>query len=54
VQEAFLVGSATYAIYDFTVMALFKDYPLYLALGDTLWGGILFATVRYILDRFKI
>jgi uncharacterized membrane protein len=54
VQEAFLTGMAAYAIYDFTVMALFKDYPLHLAIGDTLWGGILFAATRYILDILKV
>jgi uncharacterized membrane protein len=54
VQEAFLTGMAAYAIYDFTVMALFKDYPLSLAIGDTIWGGVLFAIVRYLLDVLKV
>lgn len=45
VTEAFWLGAATYAVYDFTVLAVFKDYPLYLAVGDTLWGGTLFALV---------
>ncbi len=51
VEEAFLIGAATYAVYDFTVLAVFKDYPLYLAVGDTLWGGTLFAIV-YTLKSF--
>jgi uncharacterized membrane protein len=45
VQEAFLMGAATYAVYDFTMLAVFKDYTLFLALADTLWGGALFAIV---------
>jgi uncharacterized membrane protein len=45
VEEAFWIGAATYAVYDFTVLAVFKDYPLYLAVGDTLWGGALFSIV---------
>ena len=53
-KDAFLTGAAVYAVYDFTVMAIFKDYPLYLALGDTLWGGILFTGVRYLADKFNI
>ena len=49
-----LSWAAVYAVYDFTVMAIFKDYPLYLALGDTLWGGILFTGVRYLADKFDL
>jgi uncharacterized membrane protein len=49
--DAFKMGIATYAVYDFTNMALFKDYPLSFALMDTLWGGILLAAVRYALNR---
>lgn len=51
IQEAFQVGVATYAVYDFTNLAMFKHYTLKFALMDTLWGGILFATVRYALTR---
>lgn len=51
VQEAFQVGVATYAVYDFTTLAMFKQYPLKFALMDTVWGGILMATVRYALGR---
>jgi uncharacterized membrane protein len=51
VEEAFWIGAATYAVYDFTVLAVFKEYPLYLAVGDTLWGGTLFAIV-YTLKSF--
>jgi hypothetical protein len=53
-RQAFYVGMATYAVYDFTVMAVFEKYPLYLAVGDTLWGGILFAIVYYIRERFQL
>jgi uncharacterized membrane protein len=50
-MEAFKVGVATYAVYDFTNLAMFKNYTLQFALMDTLWGGILFATTRYALSR---
>lgn len=53
-KDAFLTGAAVYAVYDFTVMAVFKEYPLYLALGDTLWGGILFLAIRYVVDKFGL
>jgi uncharacterized membrane protein len=41
-NEAFLTGAATYAVYDFTLMAVFSKFSLTTALSDTLWGGILF------------
>jgi uncharacterized membrane protein len=49
--EAFKMGVAVYAVYDFTNMALFKNYTLSFAIMDSLWGGILFAAVRYSLNR---
>jgi uncharacterized membrane protein len=36
-------GACVYAVYDFTTLAIFDKYPLYIALLDTLWGGVLFA-----------
>jgi len=53
-KEAFLMGASVYAVYDFTVLAAFKDYPLYLAVGDTIWGGLLFSAVFFLRDRFKL
>lgn len=47
-KDAFLTGLAVYAVYDFTVMAAFDKYPLYLAVGDSLWGGLLFTAVFYV------
>jgi uncharacterized membrane protein len=42
-------GLAVYAVYDFTNLAVFKNYTLEFAVADTIWGGILFATSYYIL-----
>jgi uncharacterized membrane protein len=53
-KDAFLVGAAVYAVYDFTVFAAFKEYPLYMALADTLWGGLLFCAIFWLRDTFKI
>jgi uncharacterized membrane protein len=53
-KDAFLTGASVYAVYDFTLMAVFKDYNLGMAVADTLWGGTLFTMTRYIVDRFKI
>lgn len=43
VRGAFLSGAAVYAVYDFTNLAVFKDYTLGFAVADTLWGGVLFS-----------
>jgi uncharacterized membrane protein len=50
--EAFYIGLATYAVYDFTNLATLKNYDLSFALVDSLWGGVLFAMARFILNRF--
>ncbi len=47
-KDAFLTGLAVYAVYDFTVLAAFKDYTYHLAISDTIWGGILFMIIHYL------
>lgn len=49
--DAFKMGVAVYAVYDFTNLALFKNYTLSFAIMDSLWGGVLLAAVRYALNR---
>lgn len=41
-NEAFRIGLATYAVYDFTNYALLKDYDWKFGIADTVWGGVLF------------
>lgn len=50
--QAFSMGAATYAVYDFTNLATLKNYSLPFAIMDSLWGGILFAIAHTILNRF--
>lgn len=50
IQGAFLNGAAVYAVYDFTNLAILKDYKVEFAVMDTLWGGTLFALAHYILS----
>ena len=49
-MDAFWMGLSTYAVYDFTNLSTLKNYSLNFALMDSLWGGILFAIVRSILN----
>lgn len=51
-QEAFLIGFTTYAVYDFTNLAILKNYDLGFAVADTFWGGILFTIVYGIRKTF--
>jgi len=53
-QDAFLTGMCVYAVYDFTVLAAFKEYPLYMAVADSIWGGLLFTAVFWVRGRFNM
>jgi uncharacterized membrane protein len=53
-KDAFLTGMCVYAVYDFTVLAAFKEYPLYMAVADTIWGGLLFSAVFWVRGRFNM
>jgi len=51
--EAFLSGFCVYAVYDFTNLSILKKYSPYFAVADSLWGGVLFALARYILNSLQ-
>ena len=51
VNNAFLLGVSTYAVYDFTNYATLNDYSLEFALLDSLWGGILFVILHLIIKE---
>jgi uncharacterized membrane protein len=46
--RAFLLGMCTYGIYDFTNMAIFKDWTINVAIMDTIWGGVLYSLTTLI------
>ena len=52
--RAFLAGLATYAVYDFTQLVTFDKYPLWFAMADSMWGGVLMALVWWIGSHFKL
>lgn len=52
--SAFLIGLATYAVYDFTNLATLANYDLKFAIADSLWGGTLFAIVYTLARRFGL
>ena len=52
-SQAFLLGLCVYAVYDFTLLALMEDYPLKLALMDTVWGGVLMSAAYFVQHKLK-
>ena len=51
VMDAFLFGIVIYGVYETTNWAIFKLWPPFLVIMDTVWGGVLFATTTYIIKK---
>jgi uncharacterized membrane protein len=45
--KGFLFGFIVYGVFDFTNLAIFKDYSLKMAIIDMIWGGILMSIVSF-------
>ena len=54
VMDAFILGIVIYGVFETTNLVLFKKWPTYIAVMDTIWGGILFALTTYIIKKLKI
>jgi len=39
--------------WNFTNMAIFSNYDIFIAIQDTIWGGILFMITNIIFNRIK-
>ena len=52
-NNAFLLGATTYGIFDFTSMAILKNYKLNIALMDMFWGGTLYYIVLMLFRKIK-
>ncbi len=51
-KQAFIYGVCIYGVFDFTNLAIFTRYDWKLAVVDTLWGGVLMASAKYMLQAF--
>ncbi len=49
-----LLGLVLYGIFDFTNLAIFKDYKLSTAILDVFWGSILYFTTTYLTFNFTV
>ena len=43
ILDAFLLGLCVYGVYETTNYATLTNWPIYMLIVDTLWGGLLFA-----------
>jgi uncharacterized membrane protein len=53
-KNAFFVGAATYAIYDFTNLSTLGKYEVRFAVADSLWGGTVFWLTRMVAKALRI
>jgi len=49
VMDAFFLGVFVYGVYELTTYAIFKKWKPQMVAMDTLWGGIMFSAITYIL-----
>ena len=53
VADAFLLGIVIYGVYETTNYALFSNWSIISVIIDTLWGGLLFASTAYVVEKLK-
>ena len=53
VQEAALLGFFTYAVYEFTNLALFKNWSVLTVIIDIIWGTVLFGLTTAIVYKIR-
>ena len=51
--DAFLLGILIYGVYETTNYALFSNWSILTVIMDTLWGGVLFALVTFIINKLR-
>ena len=51
--DAFLLGILIYGVFETTNYALFSKWSILTVMIDTLWGGILFAIVTFIINKLR-
>jgi uncharacterized membrane protein len=53
VSDAFLLGLVIYGVYETTNYALFSNWSIVSVIIDTLWGGLLFASTTFIVEKLR-
>jgi len=49
IKDSFILGVLVYGVYEGTNWATFRQWPAFIVVIDTLWGGVLFAITTHIL-----
>ena len=52
--EAFILGFCVYGIFDFTNIAIFKNYDYFSGIIDMFWGGILFFITTFLTYKINL
>jgi uncharacterized membrane protein len=52
IKTAAILGMLVYGVFNFTNIAIFNNWGLMMTLMNIIWGGILFATVTYLIKKF--
>lgn len=53
-MRAGILGICIYGIYNFTNFTIFDKYNWNIAIIDTIWGGILFTIIAYLVKLFSL
>jgi uncharacterized membrane protein len=53
VSDAFLLGLVIYGVYETTNYALLSNWSIITVIIDTLWGGLLFASTAYVVEKLR-
>ena len=51
VKDAFILGLVIYSVYEFTNLALLKNWKVSTAIIDTVWGGVLFGSTTFFVNK---
>lgn len=52
--HAFILGVISYGVFNFNNLGLFDDYPIRMAIADTLWGGVVYIIITLITLELSI
>ena len=52
-RQAFLLGLVIYGVFELTTYAIFSEWPMLAVVIDTIWGGILFASTTWSVNKLS-
>ena len=52
--HAFILGVISYGVFNFNNLGLFDDYPVTMAVADTIWGGVVYIIITLVTLELSI